>query len=447
MVRGDDSLPSVDVLILCRPGMRPPEEVLQAIKSQEGVKTNVHVGIGAAHPADLNRWHTIARGRNELKQLASAPWVMFVDDDVVLERTCVRSLIDALSHSPTLGAIAADSAGDQLKSDWQGHIGMAACMFRRETLARLRFRATESRCECWCCCNDLRQSGVGITYCNYARAIHLRGFPTTVACANAQTEQAVVLAAFDRRDIARFERQFVHSLRVWGNEERLITVAYGLYPSEIRRLGRLPNVDVIPRVANGQMAPVRRLYDFAEITSGLAPNIPVAYWDVADVVFQSSLKPLWNEVVRNESKVLAVIEPKSYPHNGIIPAWSLSIREPFHRNLAFDLLKRNGFLNSGFAAGTAVALHRYFDNAWQMREGPQLAGTTDWGDQMCLNVYCHSHPDRWKPIQEGWNFCVHDRTEGEVHVSSDGVVSSRRIGKIPVVHGNARSLRKFAILV
>jgi hypothetical protein len=195
------------------------------------------------------------------------------------------------------------------------------------------------------------------------------------------------------------------------------------------------------------MAPVRRLRDFAEATGQLSDDVPVAYWDVADVVFQSSLHPLWAEVVRHPGKLLAVVEPKSYPENGIIPAWSLSIRDPAHRHRAMSLLRRNGFLNSGFAAGTASTMRSYFDAAWRMRHGPELFGTSDWGDQMCLNLYCHEAPARWRAIHEGWNYCVHDRPAGEVRVMPDGIIWSRRIGKVPVVHGNARSLRQFAILV
>jgi hypothetical protein len=425
------------------------------------------MATGSKLPGDRNRWQTIARGRNALKHLGTAPWAMFVDDDVYLETGCARSLVHALTHSPTLGAIAADSAGEQLDHKWSGHIGMAACLFRREVLDRIEFRSTDSLCECWCCCDDLRRSGIGITYCADAKATHLprrqasrpssshpiagdhatRRAGHAASTLSADLDRAVVLAAFDRRDIGRFEHQFLHSLRAWGNAPRVIAVAYGLYPSELARLRKLPGVDVVPRAANGVMAPVRRLTDFGDITDDLPADTPVAYWDVADVVFQSSLHPLWKEVVRRPDKLLAVIEPKSYPENGIIPAWSLSIRDPFYRRRAFELLKHNGFLNSGFAAGTASVMHAYFRAARQMRLGPELSGTSDWGDQMCLNLYCHGDPTRWHAIHEGWNYCVHDRPAGEVQVSSSGVIWSRRIGKVPVAHGNARSLRQFSLLV
>lgn len=458
MSGSDARLDDVDILMLCRPNTRPPQRVVEAIEKQRGVRSHLHIGIGTPLPGDQDRWQTIARARNALKSRGSAPWAMFVDDDVYLDVNCVRELIDALAHSPTLGAIAADSAGEQLHPRWSGHVGMAACLFRRSVLKHLEFRSTQHACECWCCCNDLRRSGIGITYCANARAIHLRATEKTPPpspspsprCENEndhRNDRAVVLAAFDRRDIGRFEHQFLHSLRTWGNREQVIAVAYGLYPSELARLRRLPRVDVVARPANGVMAPVRRLTEFAAVTRRLSTEVPIAYWDVADCIFQSSLAPLWSEVARQPGKLLAVVEPKSYPENKIIPAWALSIDDPDHRHRAMHLLRHNGFLNSGFAAGTAAAMHVYFDAAQRMRAGPELRGTSDWGDQMCLNVYCHSHPERWQPIHEGWNYCVHDRPAGEVRVAADGIIYSRRVGKIPVAHGNARSLRQFSLLV
>jgi hypothetical protein len=449
-------IPIVDVLILCRPGTRPPQEVIKAIESQRGVEVRILFGQGAPNGDDRNRWETIARGRNLLKQSGSAPWAMFVDDDVLLEPDCIKTLVIALKNSPTLAAIAADSVGEQMSPRWSGHIGMAACLFRREILNQLEFRSTADQCECLCCCQDLRRSGLGITYCADARAHHKRvGAKDTFASARPNSpdiegqrhDAAFVLAAFDRRDTDRFVHQFMHSLRVWGNRTQVLAVGYGLYPSEINRLSRLPHLQLIAKPANGQMVPVRRLTDFAEITKSLPPHAPVAYWDVGDVVFQTNLEPLWNEIRRQPDLVRAVIEPKSYPHNAIIPAWSLSIRDPYHRDHVFGLLKRNGFLNSGFAAGGSRAMHAYFEAASRMLVGPELTGTSDWGDQMCLNLYCHSHPQRWAPIHQGWNFCVHDRPNGEVVVQPDGTIWSRQIGRIPVAHGNARSLRQFSLLI
>ncbi|QDS94416.1 hypothetical protein FF011L_31950 [Roseimaritima multifibrata] len=453
---------TVDLYMLTRPGVAIPEDVARHLNAQRGVSIHLHNGIGDPRPEDRSRWDTIARGRNDLKIRGTADWAMFVDDDVVLGAECVRTLLHELQHSSQLGAIAADYRREHFAVDWKGHVSMGACLFRRSTLEAIQFRATREDCECQCCCDDMRQAGLGIAYSRNAFAIHKPQRNLADSHSHAASERSagsespihmetgrkegVVLAAFDRRDIARFERHFLASLRRWNNRGQVIAVAYGLYPSELQRLAGLPGLQIVPRPFNGEMVPVRRLTDFGDICRGLAVDVPVAYWDVADVIFQSPLEKLWEEVQRNPDHILAVREPNGYPGNAVIPAWSLSIQSPYHREFAYRLLQNFPFLNSGFAAGTAGAMRDYFHAAKGYLCGPELRGTSDWGDQMALNLYCHTNPQKWRETQQGWNYCVHDRPSGEVWVSGDGLVCSQGLGRIPVAHGNARSLRQFSLL-
>jgi hypothetical protein len=64
---------------------------------------------------------------------------------------------------------------------------------------------------------------------------------------------------------------------------------------------------------------------------------------------------------------------------------------------------------------------------------------------MTLNLYCHLNPDAWWEVEEGWNYCVHDRRPGEVRVDASGRVVSTRGARIRVVHGNAHSLRQLEV--
>ncbi len=452
----------VDVIVLHRPGVLPQDRVLQAIRDQQMVDVTLHLIVGAAAAHDTNRWVTIARARNTARSLGSSPWVMFVDDDVLLEPDCIATLLDELRRSDTTGVVAADYSDDRSRTVGVGHVAMGATLFRRRVLRRLIFRSTDRLCECWCACLDLRYNRIGIRYSDVAKATHLRDFGRSGPGNGASdgisrtcqtheehgttSPEPRILAAFDRRDIDRFEHQFLKTLRSHGNRQQVTAVAYGLYPSEQRRLARLDRVVLDWQRYNGVMPPVRRISDFARHLADIDPRTPVAYWDVADVVFQESLGDLWQTVNRSPGRLLAVAEPKGYPDNRVISAWSLSIRHPQYRKRAFELLKRNPFLNSGFAAGTAAVMLQYFRTAVEMRHGPELTGSSDWGDQMCLNIYCHKHPDRWTSADPRWNYCVHDRPPGEVRVTPHGQIASRSGFRISVAHGNARSLRQFAIL-
>ncbi len=99
------------------------------------------------------------------------------------------------------------------------------------------------------------------------------------------------------------------------------------------------------------------------------------------------------------------------------------------------LLKGCHTLNSGFAAGTVRAMLRYLKEADLLLNSPALRGTSDWGDQTAMNLYCRSNPDAWLEISSGWNYCLCSLGPGDYRVSPDG--RTRRLDGEPlrVAHG------------
>ena len=166
----------VDLILLSRDLSPPRPDVWEGIRSQSGVNLVIHRQVGAARPGDRNRWETIARVRNEARTLGSSPWVMYLDDDVVLGPGSLGSLVQALEQQPRVAALGADSAGEMNRPgeswDRPSHVGMAAVMFRREVLAKITFRWEGEKCECLCCCEDLRAAGWAIGYLPGALAWH-----------------------------------------------------------------------------------------------------------------------------------------------------------------------------------------------------------------------------------------------------------------------------------
>src|SRR5262249_20815503 len=134
----------VDVLFLSRDSGAPRGDVWRAIHAQTGVALRVHRVVGTPRPDDPNRFATIARARNVAKECGRAPWVMFVDDDVVLGPACVVRLVEGLQKRPEFAALGADCAGEMRDGwhhwDYPPHVGMAATLFRRRCLAELTFR-------------------------------------------------------------------------------------------------------------------------------------------------------------------------------------------------------------------------------------------------------------------------------------------------------------------
>lgn len=165
----------VDLIFLSRDLSPPRADVGRGIDIQDGVSIRMHRVVGVPRPGDPNRWETIARARNDGKRLGSSPWVMYLDDDVVLGPGCVARLVEGLAARPGFAAMGADCAGEMNGGLWNWdyppHVGMASTLFRRERLATLNFRWEPGKCECRCCCDDLRESGFGIGYL----PVHRRG--------------------------------------------------------------------------------------------------------------------------------------------------------------------------------------------------------------------------------------------------------------------------------
>ena len=186
---------------------------------------------------------------------------------------------------------------------------------------------------------------------------------------------------------------------------------------------------------------LRRLRDFQRVVADWPENTPVAYWDAGDVLFQGKLGPLWDMVDASPDSLLITAEPKSFPDNPVIRIWSDWILDPNARARAFELMSTHVFLNSGFAAGTAAALLRYFREGDSLLNCPAIHGVGDWGDQVALNLYCHGNPGRWKTIDRGWNYSLAGREPDEYRVTLDGRAQRLDNGPVHVLHGNDQSLR------
>lgn len=458
-----DAYADVDVVVLTRDGSPPPAPVRAAVARQQahGVRVRLHVVAGTPRPDDPNRWATIARARNAGRRAGSAPWVMFLDDDVVPADDCLARLVDALNAHPRHAAMAVDLLGE---SDPDGlglglpsaHIGMGAVMFRREVLAFLRFRWEPGKCECRCCADDLRRAGFGIDYCTSARGLHVpsltdpaRGRDVKAVVPPARTQRPPcpaalpegpprVIGVFDRAHFGRFRHSFLASFRASGNPETVVALAYGLRPDERRILASLPGVEAHNLPMNDVHPAARRMADLQAIVRQWPEGTPAAYWDVGDVTFQGRVAPLWQIARSDPGRVLVVQEPTPFLKNRYVWTWVLSIADPSARRVAFDLHARNPYLNGGFAGGTARALRAYLYGANAIRQSRVMAGSNDWSDQTAMNLYCHADPARRRVVSERWNFCLYARpTPFEIAPDGRLVVPDGR--PVTVVHGNGKS--------
>lgn len=429
---------SVDVVVLSRDGTDLEPAVATAITSQLDTNISLHRVFGRPNERDTHKWQTIARARNQAKILGRSPWLMFVDDDVVLPPNCISTLVRELEDKPVYGALAADYLGESVRGSVADHVSMGATMFRREALNRVTFRASSDRCDCSYCCEDLRKQWIGINYVDGLVATHLElpvepwhaARPSVTSTSQARP---VILTAFNRRDYIRFCNQFLSSLRTSGNEEEVIAVTYGLRPRELKKLESY-GVIVHPCPANEHDVARRRMNDFQTAIDRFPAETPVAYWDAGDVLFQASLDELWEIVRENQDKVHVTCEPIGHPHVPGICSWIDGIDDATQRKSVNELLHEKTMYNGGFAAGTVAAMQRFLSEVCTLQESPVLQGA-ELVDQLAMNVYCHSDSDACVEIDSTWNYCLCNRELGGARFDKNGKYQDGESSR-KVLHGN-----------
>ena len=164
----------VDVLTVLGPGRTIREPVLAALENQGDVVLEHHVVEGTPPLPGEGRIEAIARARNRAKQLGTAHYAMFLDDDVVLPPRSIEKLVYALIFNPRYAAIGIDYQDLVQPSPWAVHVAMGAVLFIRPILEQIHFRTEPGKCECLCCCEDIRQMGYCIDYLPGVRAEHLK---------------------------------------------------------------------------------------------------------------------------------------------------------------------------------------------------------------------------------------------------------------------------------
>lgn len=164
----------VDVLTVLGPGRTIQESVLSALEDQGDVDLKHHVIEGDSSLPGDRRADPIARARNRAKKTGNAHYAMFLDDDVVLPPRAIEKLVYALIFNPRYAAIGIDYQGFPQTLPWTLHVAMGAVMFIRPILEQIHFRTEPNKCECLCCCDDIRRMGYLIDYLPGLKAEHLK---------------------------------------------------------------------------------------------------------------------------------------------------------------------------------------------------------------------------------------------------------------------------------
>lgn len=161
----------VDVVTPVAPGGEVRTPVTDSLTRQGHVDLRCHVVEGPEPIAGEHRSSTIARARNRMRRVGSAPYVMFLDSDVVLPPHGIEQLVFGLFFNLGYGALGLNYQKPVVGPSQ--HVAMGAILFLRPVLERIHFRTEPGKCECWCCCADLRRMGYHVDYLPGLRAMHL----------------------------------------------------------------------------------------------------------------------------------------------------------------------------------------------------------------------------------------------------------------------------------
>src|SRR3954453_7858254 len=147
---------NVDVLTVLAPGEVVRPEALAALEQQGEVELRHYFAEGRRQRGE-SRSATVARARNVVKEQGDSDLALFMDRDVVLPAGGIARLVHALLADPACGALGITYQGPQPSP--AEHVAMGAVLFRRAVLRQIRFRTEPGRCECFCCCEDVRRLG------------------------------------------------------------------------------------------------------------------------------------------------------------------------------------------------------------------------------------------------------------------------------------------------
>ena len=89
---------------------------------------------------------------------------------------------------------------------------------------------------------------------------------------------------------------------------------------------------------------------------------------------------------------------------------------------------------------------RYLKEANRLLHSPALWGSSDWGDQTAMNLYCRSNPHAWREIASGWNYCLAGRGPRDYRVSPEGRTERLDGERLHVAHGAAGNLRHWDLV-
>lgn len=108
--------------------------------------------------------------RHKLCQLVKTKYLMFIDSDVLIPPYCIKPMLKVMEKRKDLGMLG-------LKYDVNTrHVKIGATILRTELVKDLKWKRTETECQCLCCAKELLIRGFKVEHYDKTQARHLLAF-------------------------------------------------------------------------------------------------------------------------------------------------------------------------------------------------------------------------------------------------------------------------------
>lgn len=374
---------TIDIVILSRDAGALHPDVECGLRNQLEVQLVVHRVIGAPKTEDRAGGDVIARARNEGKRRGASPWLMFLDDDVVLGPKCVVALVEELERRPSYASLGADYLGERRFGRMARHVSLGATLFRREVLDQFEFAWRGGRCECQCCCDDLRAMHWNIDYSASAQAHHLpHGTARIAGTGSHQTAKTITCLCITRGRVKHLKKSVKCFLDQDYRRRELVILHDPEDDATRKYLAAIQEPTILPAVVP----------KFSRLPLGTLRNISlekgtgkyVAIWDDDD----------WNHPARLEQQMRA-IQTTGLPgcalgrltmYDGETGRAYLSGNRTWENTLLVERSVLPSYPNVARGEDTPVAKRLVHDGRLVMLDAPELYvytyhGQNTWGRQ------------------------------------------------------------------
>ncbi len=131
---------------------------------------DLHITLMHFGQISMRKYQNMDFVRHKFCTTVKTEYMMFIDADVLIPPYCLKPMLKIMEETPTLGMLGL------LYDVMTNHVKMGATMLRTNLVKNLKWRRTDTECQCICCAKDLLIRGFKVEHYPAQTARHLLTF-------------------------------------------------------------------------------------------------------------------------------------------------------------------------------------------------------------------------------------------------------------------------------